>query len=104
MFCLTNFIIVYCLHNLREENSRAELIDDCCCFAYSSSCYKTASVANCWTIRILFIALTTSYLEESVPAWELPVINVPGDFFEFFPTKLAARSKPPSILSKDAKT
>ena len=40
----------------------------CCCCAYLSSRHRTASGANCWTIRTLFIALTTSCLEESAPA------------------------------------
>ena len=34
----------------------------------------SASDANDWMIRTLFIAMTTSYLEEFAPAWEFPVI------------------------------
>ena len=33
-----------------------------------SSCHRTESDANYWTTRTLFIAMTTSYLEESAPA------------------------------------
>ena len=33
-----------------------------------SSCQRTALDASCWMIRPLFIAITTSYLEESAPA------------------------------------
>ena len=41
--------------------------------AYLSSCHRTASDANCWTTRTLFIAVTTSWLEESAPPWEFPM-------------------------------
>ena len=34
--------------------------DGCCCSAYLSSCHRTASDVNYWTIRTLFIAMTTS--------------------------------------------
>ena len=36
--------------------------------AYLSPCYWTASDANNWTIRTLFITMTASWLEESAPA------------------------------------
>ena len=48
-------------------------------------------------IRVLFITMTTSWLEESESAYVFPVrYNVPVDFSEFLPTKFAACSKPPS--------
>ena len=45
-----------------------------CCSAYLSS-HQTASDANYWTIRTLFIAMATSWLEESAPALEFLVIS-----------------------------
>ena len=38
------------------------------CSAYLSSCHRTASDAKYWTIRALFIAVITLWLEESAPA------------------------------------
>ena len=38
------------------------------CGTYLSSCHQIASDAKYWTIRALFIAMTTSCLEESAPA------------------------------------
>ena len=65
--------------------------------AYLSSCHRTVSDANCWTLRTLFISMTTPRLEEFSPALEFPLIsNVSVDFFEFLPTEFAACSKPPS--------
>ena len=39
------------------------------CSAYLSFCHQIASDAKYWTIRALFIAMTTSCLEESAPAY-----------------------------------
>ena len=45
-----------------------------CCSAYLSSCQETASNAKYWTIRVLFIAMATSWLEESARAEDFPMI------------------------------
>ena len=50
------------------------------CRAYISSCHEIASDAKYWTIRALFIAMTTSCLEESAPAQEFPVIQCSCEF------------------------
>ena len=44
------------------------LVGSACDGAYLSSYQRRASNANYWTIRTLFIAMTTSCLEESAPA------------------------------------
>ena len=38
------------------------------CSAYLSTCHQIASDAKFWTIRALFMAMTTSCLKESAPA------------------------------------
>ena len=65
----------------------------CCCCAYLSYCHQTASDAKYWTIRALFIAVTTSRLEESAPLRSFQWSNVPVDFFELLSTEFAACSK-----------
>ena len=47
------------------------------CCAYSFSCYRTASDANYWMIRTLFIAILSSCLEISAPVWEFPLSSDP---------------------------
>ena len=43
-----------------QDNAEVESEYCCCCCANLSSCHRTASDANCCTIRTLLIALTTS--------------------------------------------
>ena len=50
------------------KTKKVLLIQCYCCCVYLSSGYRTASDANCWAVRTLFIALATSQLEESAPA------------------------------------
>ena len=62
----------------------------CCSSIYSSSCHRTASDANYWTIRKLFIAMSTSCLGVSSDSiFRLFSLN-------FSSTEFAACSKPPS--------
>ena len=69
------------------------------CSAYLSSCHQIASDAKYWTIRALFIAMTTSCLEESAPAYRsFQWSNIPVNFFEFLSTELAACLKPPAEI------
>ena len=60
--------------------------------AYLFSCDRTASDANCWTIRALFIVITiTSCLYEIAPAFEFPVFQcfiVHVDFSDTCPLNL----------------
>ena len=63
--------------------------------AYLFSCHRTASDAKYWTIRTLIITMTTSWLEESAPASEFPVIQSSDEFLRIL-AKFAASSKPPS--------
>ena len=73
----------------------------CCCFcgAYWSSCHWTASYVNYWTIRTLFIAITTSCFEESAQTYEFPMIR---SFCGFLPSSIpleyAVCSKPSRSL------
>ena len=71
----------------------------CSASSYLFSCHRTASDANYWTIRTLFIAMTTL----CSCAWRNPLLlrsfqwsNIPVHFFEFLSTKFTVCSKPPS--------
>ena len=52
--------------------------------AYLSSCHRTASDANYWAIRVLFIALTTLCCKKSAPTKVYPVIQCSCRFFYVF--------------------
>ena len=68
-----------------------------CCCAYLFSCHRTASDANYWRVRTLFITIIISWLEKSAPAKEVPVIQS-MDVFELLPNEFTACSK---LLSRD---
>ena len=69
----------------------------CCCCACLSSCHLTASDANYWTIRTLFIASTISCLGETAPPHRsFQISSVLVNFFKFFSTEFATFSKQPS--------
>ena len=70
-----------------------------CCYCCIAVAFLLNTVtANYWMIRTLFIAVTTSCLNLSIPASKFPWIHVRVNFLEFLSTKVAACSKP---LSRD---
>ena len=59
--------IYWCCY-LIEINFHSINVAESCCSAYLSSCHRTTSDAKSWTIRAFFIAMTTSWSEESATA------------------------------------